>query len=174
MTRKCRLRIKCYFQYIKVISLRQHCPIKCSRGDCMGIHFRWLGDYHSLNLTRSELYSPKVTSLINLAENTVQRLCNCNSNARGCHNSFQSGVIDVSVKSIPRTRKKDTYFAGGTISSPKWWFTTFPTLRLPVCTVKHPSQRSVIDSRETVTALTAQKFRTTNTHGAKAALMAIW
>ena len=57
-------------------------------------------DNHSLTLTRIQFHPLKVSPLANLAEITVQGLCNCNSNAWKWHNSNGSGVISITEKLI--------------------------------------------------------------------------
>ena len=63
----------------------------------------------SLSYSHS-IWSSKVTPLTNLTEVTVQRLCYCNSNAWGSHNSYQSGVIGIIDQLILQNRKSSEVY----------------------------------------------------------------
>ena len=64
----------------------------------------WLRGNNSLSLTNIQFHSSKVSPPTNLAEVTVQGLCNCNSNARGWHTSCQSNQLVVGVTSFSDNR----------------------------------------------------------------------
>ena len=63
-------------------------------------------DYHSLGLTRNKFHPLKVTPPTNPAKVTDQGLFYRNSNAKGWHNSHQSGVISIIHQLILQNGKK--------------------------------------------------------------------
>ena len=96
--------IKCHYEYVMVIRLLQH---SSANSQCvwLGMYCDSPGDYHSLNLTRIQFYSPEVTPLTKLDEIKSQVLCYCNSNAWGWL-SCQGGVINITNQSILPNGKK--------------------------------------------------------------------
>ena len=103
----------------------------------------WPGYYRSRGLTRIQFNSPKVTPLTNPAKVSDQRLCYCNSNAWGWHNSHQSSHQHNRLAYFPES-KKAPKCTGGTITGPK---------TLPCCTpdttstslLRHPSTITFYD-----------------------------
>ena len=63
-------------------------------------------DYHSLGLKSIKFHPAKVTPLTNPAKVTDQGLCYRNSDARGWHNSHESGVISITDQLIFQNGKK--------------------------------------------------------------------
>ena len=77
-----------------------------SKWGWLGMHCGRPGDYYCLSLNRILFHPWKVTPLANPAEVTDQRLCYCNSNAWGWHNSHQSGIIGITDQPTFQKGKK--------------------------------------------------------------------
>ena len=88
-------------------------------------------------VSRIQFHSPKVTPLTNPAKVTDQGLCDCNSNAWGCHNSHQSSPQHNRSAYFPEW-KIAPKCTGGTITVPKHCHAALLIQRQPAYSDNHP------------------------------------